>query len=159
MFRHQSAGVIAFVLLTATVAPSHADEAADRAAITQRLQRWTAAFNAKDAVGACDLFAPDLAYSIPEMLRGTKQTMCDNLAKVLARTDIQVNYKNPDVHEIIVSGDVGVVRLTWTLTAEANGAQDTTTEEGIDIFRREPDGVWSIARYVAFTTRANTLLR
>src|SRR5262245_43455749 len=127
MFRNQSAGLIAIVLLTATAAPLHADEAADRAAITQRLQRWTAAFNARDALGACDLFAPDLAYSIPEMIQGTKQTMCANLAKVLARTDIQVSYKNPDVHEIIVSGDVAVVRLTWTLTANANGTTDTTT--------------------------------
>jgi len=108
-------------------------------------------FQCKDAAGVCDLFAPDLAYSIPEMLQGTKQTMCGNLAKVLARTDIQVSYKNPDVHEIIVSGDVAVVRLTWTLTVNANGITETTTEEGMDIFRRQPDGRWSIARYVAFT--------
>src|SRR5437899_9866117 len=159
MFRNQSAGFIAIGLLTATVAPLHADEASDRSAITQRLQRWTADFNAKDAAGVCDLFAPDVAYSIPEMLQGTKQTMCGNLAKVLARTDIQVSYKNPDVHEIIVSGDVAVVRLTWTLTVNANGITETTTEEGMDIFRRQPDGRWSIARYVAFTTRANNLLR
>jgi ketosteroid isomerase-like protein len=58
-----------------------------------------------------------------------------------------------------VAGDVAVVRLTWTLTTQVNGAKDTTTEEGMDIFRRQPDGRWSIARFIAFTTRANTLLR
>ena len=46
---------------------------------------------------------------------------------------------------MIVSGDIAVVRLKWTLTAEAKGKKDTTTEEGIDIFRRQPDGRWSIA--------------
>ena len=85
--------------------------------------------------------------------------MCENLTRVLARTDIQVSYRNPDIHEIIVSGEIAVVRLTWTLTAMASGTTDTTTEEGMDIFRRQPDGRWSIARYVAFTTRANKVLR
>jgi len=159
MIHHQSAAFIAIVLLAGPVAPSRADDVADKAAITQRLQRWTADFNARDAAGACDLFAPDLAYSIPEIAQGTKQTMCENLARVLARTDIRVSYKPPDVHEIIVSGEIAVVRLTWTLTAAANVTTDTTTEEGMDIFRRQPDGRWSIARYVAFTTRQNEVLR
>jgi len=159
MIRNQSAVLVAIIMIVTTFAPAHADDVADRAAITQRLQRWTAAFNTKDAVGVCDLFAPDLLYSIPEMVRGTQQTMCGNLAGLLAKTDVQVSYKNPDIHEIIVSGDVAVVRLTWTLTAEANGTKDTTTEEGMDVFRRQPDGRWSIARFVAFTTRANALLR
>ena len=159
MIRNRSAVLVVLILIVTTFTPAHGDEAADRAAITQRLQRWTADFNAKDPVGVCDLFAPDLAYSIPETVQGTQKTMCGNLATLLGKTDIQVSYKNPDIHEIIVAGDVVIVRLTWTLTTEANGARDTTTEEGMDIFRRQLDGRWSIARFVAFTTRANTLLR
>ncbi len=157
MVRDRSAAFLAIAVVAMAFAPAHADDATDKAAITQRLQRWTADFNARDAVGVCDLFAPDLAYSIPEAVHGTQETMCGNLAKLLARTDIRVGYKEPD--EIIVSGDIAVVRLTWTLRTEANGASDTTTEEGMDIFRRQPDGRWSIARFVAFTTRANSLLR
>ena len=98
---------------------THADPAADKAAIMQRFQHWTAAFNARDSTGVCDLFAPDLAYSIPDMVRGTRETMCTNLAKAFSRPDIQLHYDNPDVHEIIVAGDVAVVRLTWTLTTMA----------------------------------------
>ncbi len=157
--RNQSAVFATTFLIVAAFVPAHADEAADKAAITQRLQLWTTAFNTKDPAGVCDLFAPNLVYSIPETVQGTQQTMCGNLAKLLARTDMEVSYRNPDIHEIIVSGDVAVVRLTWTLTTTANGARDTTTEEGIDIFRRQPDGRWSIARFLSFTTRANTLLR
>jgi uncharacterized protein (TIGR02246 family) len=158
-FRRRLTTIVTIASTVAATAVAHADSTADEAAIVQRFQRWTAAFNARDSAGACDLFAPDLAYSIPEIVRGTRETMCTNLAKMLARSDIQLHYDNPDIHEIIVAGDLAVVRLTWTLTARVNGATDTTTEEGMDIFRRQPDGRWSIARYIAFTTRANKLLR
>jgi steroid delta-isomerase len=151
--------VLAAVLATIAVTSARADPAADKAAIMDRFQRWTAAFNAKDPGGVCDLFAPDLVYSIPEVVQGTRDMLCANLAKMLAKSDIQLHYDNPEVHEIVVAGDVAIVRLTWTLTTQANGAKDTTKEEGMDIFQRQPDGRWSIARFIAFTTRGNRLLR
>jgi uncharacterized protein (TIGR02246 family) len=157
MFRRVLTAIVTIVLTAAAMmAAASADPAADEAAIRQRFQRWTADFNARDAGRVCDLFAPDLIYSIPEVVQGTRQTLCANLAAMLARSDITLHYDNPD---IIVMGDVAVVRLTWTLTTELNGIKDRTTEEGMDIFRRQPDGRWSIARFVAFTTRANRLLR
>jgi hypothetical protein len=65
--------LVALILAVTTVATAHADEAADKAAIMERLQRWTANFNSNDAVGVCDLFAPDLIYSIPEVAQGTRE--------------------------------------------------------------------------------------
>jgi uncharacterized protein (TIGR02246 family) len=158
MFYRRLTAILAIAFASASMTPAYADPAADEAAIMQRFQRWTADFNAKHAAAVCDLFAPDLVYSIPEVVQGTRETICTNLAKMLASTDIQLHYDNPDVHEILIVGDVAVVRLTWTLTTQVNGAKDKTTEEGMDIFRRQPDGRWSIARFVAFTTRANKLL-
>lgn len=131
--------------------PALADPAADEAAIRQRLADWTAAFNARDAGAACDLFAPGLAYDMPDLAGGTREGMCDNLARVLARDDLRLSYDPPVLHEIVVDGDLAVVRLTWTLTTEARGDSETTTEEGLDVFRRQPDGRWSIARFIAFT--------
>ena len=145
-------------LAVAIATAPRAQQSADEAAIRQRLEHWTAAFNAKDVAGSCDLFAPDLAYSIQDVVNGTYQTMCGNLTKILGRTDIRLHYDVPAIKEIIVSGGIAGVRLTWTLTVERGGARDTTTEEGMDLFRRQPDGRWSIARYVAFTTRPNKLL-
>jgi uncharacterized protein (TIGR02246 family) len=159
MLRRWLTTIVAIASAALVAAPTHADPAADKAAIMQRFQHWTDAFNARDSTGVCDLFAPDLAYSIPDMVRGTRETMCTNLAKAFSRPDIQLHYDNPDVHEIIVAGDVAVVRLTWTLTTMAKTVKDTTTEEGMDIFRRQPDGRWSIARFIAFTTRQNKLLK
>lgn len=138
-------------LLVFGALPAHADPSADEAAIRERFRTWTAAFNARDAAGACDLFAPDLAYSVPEIIDGTQPTMCANIAKIFAKPGLELRYDEPDIHEIIVSGDMAIVRLAWTLTAKTPDGSDKTTEEGMDIFRRQPDGRWSIARFVAFT--------
>ena len=84
--------------------------------------------------------------------------MCGNLARVLAKPGVTLRYDLPDIHEIILAGDLAVVRLTWTLHAEAGGKAETTTEEGIDIFRRQPDARWSIARYIAFSNSPSTIV-
>jgi ketosteroid isomerase-like protein len=139
--------------------PRGDDSSAAKAAIAERLVRWTAAFNAKDFAAICDLFAPDLSYTVDDVLNGSQDRLCANIRAVLARPGLALRYDEPAIHEILVSGDLAVVRLTWTLTAEKNGARDTTREEGMDVFRRAPDGLWSIARYIAFTTRPNTVLK
>lgn len=132
-------------------ATAHVDPAGDEAAIRARLADWAAAFNARDAAGACDLFAPDLRYSLPDLAEGTRETLCANLARVLARPDPVLAYAPPRIREVILAGDVAVVRLTWTLTTKAAGGRETALEEGLDVFRRQPDGRWSIARFLAFT--------
>src|SRR5580704_3287705 len=96
--------IFAFAFASASMTSAYAGPAADEAAIMQRFERWTADFNAKDAAGVCDLFAPDLVYSIPEVVQGTRETICANLEKMLARSDIQLHYDNPDIHEILVVG-------------------------------------------------------
>ena len=131
--------------------PARADPAGDEAAIRARLADWATAFNARDAAGACDLFAPDLRYSLPDLAEGTRETLCGNLARVLARPDPILAYAPPRIHEVILAGDLAVVRLTWTLMTEAAGGRETAVEEGLDVFRRQPDGRWSIARFLAFT--------
>jgi ketosteroid isomerase-like protein len=150
--------IVAFLALSVLVAAApaaRADAASDKAAIIERLRRWTDAFNAKDAPGVCDLFSPDLIYSVPEKLDGTRTFLCGRLAKLLADPALQLRYDQPEIHEVIVSGGLPVVRLTWTLAARSGSIADTTQEPGIDIFQRQPDGRWSIARFIAFTTRPN----
>ena len=51
------------------------------------------------------------------------------------------------------------MRPIWTLTTRKGGEQDVTTEAGIDIFKRQPDGRWSIARFASFTDKPNKNLR
>jgi len=139
------------LMFGAAAAPAYADAAADKAAITARLHGWAAAFNARDAAGTCDLFAVDLIATVPDALQAGRDAVCTRLAATLVKRDVQFTYQ-PDIHEIIVSGDIAVVRLTWTLTTQRGSERQTDAEAGIDIFRRQPDGTWSIARFMAFST-------
>ena len=143
----------------ATQAADPDNSSAAKAAIAERLVRWTTAFNGKDLEAVCGLFAPDLSYTVDGVLNGSRERLCANLREVLAKPGVKLKYDEPAIEEILVSGDLAVVRLTWTLTAEKGAVRDVTTEEGMDVFRRAPDGVWSIARYIAFSTRPNGALK
>jgi steroid delta-isomerase len=139
--------------------PARADAGSDKAAITERLRGWAEAFNARNAAGVCDVFAPDLVSTVPEVLDGNRDTLCTKLAALLAKPELTLHYDSPDIREIIVSGDIAVVRLFWTLTARKGAEQSVTHEAGMDIFKRQPDGRWSIARFMSFSTTPNSVLR
>ena len=121
------------------------------AAIRSALQKWTNAFNARDTTGICDLFAHDLRYDF----RGTPErdynAMCDGLHRTLGDSSRTLTYSF-DIKEIIVSGDMAVVRLVWTsrLSQPGAGPVTETREPGLDVFRRQPDGRWRISRYMAY---------
>jgi uncharacterized protein (TIGR02246 family) len=138
------------VLLALAGMPAAADTAAEKA-IRDALTRWTADFNARDASRICDLFAPDLRYDF----RGTPErdynAMCSALHRVLADRSKTLTYSF-DIKEIIVSGDMAIVRLVWTskLSQSNSGQVIETKEPGLDVFRRQPDGMWRISRYMAY---------
>ncbi len=149
---------LVLVAMAGTPTPTRADEAADKAAIAARLRGFADAFNRRDEAGLCDIFAPDLIATIPLAPELAREPLCGNLGRLLAQPDLRLHYDDPDIREIIVSGDIAVVRIMWTLTARKGAEQDTTPEGGIDVFRRQPDGGWSIARMATFTMRPNKVL-
>jgi uncharacterized protein (TIGR02246 family) len=155
MFSRSLIIIVSLLAVKAMTTLARADPDSDRAAITERLQRWTTAFNTHDAAGICDLFAPDLVSTVPGDLEGSRDVLCARLAVLQAKPGLQLHYDNPDIREIIVSGDIAVVRLFWTLTTQNGAEQDVTREAGMDIFKRQPDGKWSITRFLSFTLRPN----
>lgn len=130
--------------------PAAADAEAEKA-IRDALAKWTADFNARDASRICDLFAPDLRYDF----RGTPErdynAMCIALHRALGDRSKTLTYAF-DIKEIIVSGNIAIVRLVWTSRVSREGASQVTEtkEPGLDVFRRQPDGKWRIARYMAY---------
>ena len=121
------------------------------AAIRAALEQWTADFNAGNRARVCDLFAPDLISNFRGAPERDFRALCDNLQKSLA--DPTKTYRNVlELQEIIVSGDLAAVRLIWhsTVKLKDSGTEETDAEPGLDIFRRQPDGSWKIARFIAY---------
>jgi uncharacterized protein (TIGR02246 family) len=122
-------------------------QAAIRAALTQ----WMADFNAGNADKVCGLFAPDLIAQYRGQPERDYGALCDLLKRSLNDRSKTYAYSLA-IKEIIVAGDLAVVRLTWTLKVKPkDGAGEIISDEpGMDIFRRQGDGSWKISRYIAY---------
>ena len=138
----------AFVLCLLSSGPSFAEDAA--AAIENTLTRWMADFNAGKTERVCDLFATDVRADFRGHPTRDHKAVCDLLTKSLSDTTRAYSYAL-DIKEILVFGDVAVVRLVWTLTIkEKDGGDIKSVEPGMDIFQRQADGTWKIVRYMAY---------
>jgi len=139
--------VVALAISSAAAQSADPAQAAIRAALLQ----WTADFNARNTQQICDLFTPDLRYNYRGQPERGYRDICDLLQKSLSDPTKHYSY-SPEIKEIFVSGDLAVVRLTWTLTVTSEGQAGAmiSKEPGLDVFRREPDGRWKIIRYLAY---------
>jgi steroid delta-isomerase len=132
------------LLVAASVGSARADDAAD---IRARLETWARDFNDGNVDAACGLFSRSLVSDTRGQGESDYETRCAILTKVMRDPKRKFSYA-PDIKEVIVEGDLAVVRLQWTLTISPGG--ETSTESGLDVFRKEPDGVWRIIRFMAF---------
>ena len=141
---------LATLLASCWALTAMADTAAEKA-IRDALTRWTADFNARDANRICDLFAPDLRYDFRGSPERDYNAMCSLLHRALGDRSKTITYSF-DIKEIIVSGDMAIVRLVWTSRTSREGSSQVTEtkEPGLDVFRCQPDGQWRIARYMAY---------
>ncbi len=150
MKRRNIPAMLIALLLLAGAHPSFAQSPAELA-IRAALAQWTADFNARNAGTVCDLFAPDLRYDYRGFPERDYRAICDLLQRSLADSAKTYTYAL-DIKEILVSGDLAVVRLVWTLTVATPGVAGTVKAEepGMDVFRKQPDGSWKIVRYIAY---------
>jgi ketosteroid isomerase-like protein len=125
----------------------------EAAAIRAELDAWTAAFNARQADKICGIFAEDLRYKFGEVSDRGYNDVCTALRRSLGDETHRSHY-TLDLREILVYGDIAVVRLIWTLDSSQAGSSATvrTLEPGMDIFKRQTDGTWKIIRYLAYTS-------
>lgn len=123
----------------------------DQAAIRSALTQWMADFNAGRADKVCALFAPDLIAQYRGQPERGYEALCDLLKRSLGDRGKTYRYALA-IKEILVAGDLAVVRLTWMLTVRGKDpvSEITSDEPGIDIFRRQGDGSWRISRYIAY---------
>jgi steroid delta-isomerase len=121
------------------------------AEIRAQLEQWTADFNARDERRICDLFSRALRYDYRGFPERDYDSLCTLLRRSLADPDKRYRYQL-QIKEILVSGELAAVRLTWRLTVTGAGAAPgaQSVEPGLDLFRKEADGRWRIVRYIAY---------
>lgn len=131
---------------------AHAETDAEaEATIRKALLKWVVDFNAGNDRAICEIFASDLRYDYRGFPERDFRSVCDLLRRSLSNSSRNFRYA-VDIKEVLVSGDLAAVRLVWTLTATGTGIEGVLTAEevGLDIFRRQPDGIWRIVRYIAY---------
>ncbi len=119
------------------------------AEIRQALHDWTSDFNARNTSRICDLFSAALRYDYRGFPERGYDEICAMLKRSLSDPNKHYSYA-PEIKEIVVAGDLAVVRIVWTLTVTENGTKTQTREPGMDLFQRQPDGRWKIIRYIAY---------
>jgi steroid delta-isomerase len=122
--------------------------AGDAADIRARLQQWTSNFNRQDKAGACDLFSKTLISDVRGQGVADYKTRCATIRKALDDKQRRFHY-DLDIKEIMVDKTIAVVRLDWTLKISPGDA--SSTESGLDIFKKEGDGRWRIIRFMAYS--------
>jgi uncharacterized protein (TIGR02246 family) len=129
------------------------DPAKDRAAIEAALRQWPNDFDAENLSGVCGLFADDVVLVYPGSPDRDHDQFCDQMQSLFDDPIRKFNYDAPEIREVLVDGDLATVRLIWTLTVrDASGkVLETVEENGVDVFRRQPDGSWKIHVSHAFT--------
>jgi ketosteroid isomerase-like protein len=142
-----SAALTASILMSAGPGRARAEDPA--ADIRAALEQWRLDFNARRSANICGLFANDLRYDFRGLPEQNYALLCDRLHWALGDTTKSLHY-DLRIKEIIASGSLAAVRLTWLSTLTANGNSATHEEPGLDVFQRQADGRWKIIRYIAY---------
>lgn len=152
MTRWTTCGLTALCLMAGCAQEEH-DPAEDQAAIEAALRQWPEDFNAENLPGVCGLFADDVVLIYPGSPDRNHQQFCDQMRTLFDDPVQQFSYDAPEIQEVVVDGDLATVRLIWTLTIRDTSGKvlETVDENGVDVFRRQPDGSWKIHISHAFS--------
>jgi steroid delta-isomerase len=127
----------------ATIA--HAGPAEDEAQIRASLARWVTSFNSGDLKAAAEVWAPDLIGWAPEGQDDTYAGEKEFAARASGKPP-GASYAL-EINEVMVSGDLAVVRDTWTETPRADPSK-ARTFRSFEVWRRQTGGSWKIARWI-----------
>ena len=139
--------------------------------VLRPFHEWQAAFNAKDNKRVCDLFSKDLTWvtvypgyakenqtnkALPEK---NFEQICTGLKRTINDTNYQHRYTS-EIKDVVMSGDLAVVSVVWTLHTYSVASKKTTIvkEISIDIMKKQPnDHTWKMIRFMAYEVPINTL--
>jgi len=121
------------------------------AAITRALGEWVEATNRGDPAKASDVWAPGVVGWFPKL----SAVALDQAYRVAGAG--KPSDKKPwstyklSIDEILVSGDLAIVRDLWGETVHFPGISATAYREirSFEVWRPQPDGKWRITRWIS----------
>lgn len=116
---YRAGAYAALVLVVLSATPASAEDAA--AKIKATLEQWTEDFNAGRKDKVCALFTRDARADVAGAPERDYHAICDLLTKSLSDKARRYHY-DMVIKEILVFGDIAVVRLVWTLTIKKKTA-------------------------------------
>lgn len=119
--------------------------------LRRNIETYTNAVNSATGRQAIALFARDIITSYPGVPDSTYQTLVDHYSRIGSDPNVKVQTR-PDIEEILVSGDLGIVRVVWNTTVTTFDPPSTAKRQmkDLQVWRREPDGRWLFARGIHF---------
>jgi steroid delta-isomerase len=123
-------------------------QASDEARIRRRLAEWVRQTRAGARLEAAEIWAPDLVGWYPGQPDDTYAREMESARKPRPG-NVPSSIPAVTVEEVIVSGDLAVVRDVWRITRVVAGDTLYQIIKGIEVWRRQPDRAWRIARWVS----------
>jgi ketosteroid isomerase-like protein len=122
--------------------------ASDEARIRKRLAQWVEQTRAGDRVAAAEIWAPDLVGWYPGQPDDSYAREQES-ARRPQPTGAPRSIPAVTLVEVVVSGDLAVLRDIWDMSQVAG--TDTTRQSlrSYEVWRRQPDGAWRIARWIS----------
>jgi ketosteroid isomerase-like protein len=137
------AAMLAAACVSAAPTPALTQAQQDEATIRQSLADWVQAFNSGDYAKAAQVWAPDM-QGWGEDGEDSYQREMDSARKTPKVGNPQYKYQLR-IDEVMVTGDMAVVRDTWTGIGPAGNARSFRSFE---VWRRQPDQSWKISRWI-----------
>jgi ketosteroid isomerase-like protein len=115
--------------------------------IRARLAAWETAYNSGDRKTTFAIWAPDLVGwypGVPDITFAREKAALEAPAPSGPRSRLHVQ-----IVEVLVSGDLAVVRDIWTETPPEGSAASPTRIPSFEVWRCQADGDWKIARWIS----------
>jgi len=140
------------LLLALTATALGAQPGRDAAEIRAKILRGAEGFERGEPEKILAHYARDVVLSYPGIPDQDYATLARGYAELRNRPASITATTRPTFDEILVSGDLAIVRVRWTTTIRSAATDSTPAREAtrwlrdLQVWRREPDGAWKFIR-------------
>ncbi|HJU87799.1 MAG TPA: nuclear transport factor 2 family protein [Gemmatimonadaceae bacterium] len=136
---------LALLIVLGSAAGAQSSDA-DTAAIRASILRGARGFETGNPDLILEHYGRDIVLSYPGMPDQDYSTLAKAYAELRNRPASVKASTTPTFDEILVAGDIAIVRLRWTTTIREGTRTSTRRLKDMQIWRREPDGRWMFVR-------------